>query len=178
MHRWIWILLALLPMAVMAAPNEAAQSSAAQGELRMALKGQALVAHLILPAALVVGFDHAPAGEDEKMAVTDALARLGKASNVLEPLAEAGCEVTREGAESGLAPLKQGDAPEPEPVSDPAFRARYAWHCATPEALLAVDVPLLEFLNGVALDTLVITDQGQRALTLAAPETRLPIVEP
>ncbi|WP_157933795.1 ZrgA family zinc uptake protein [Alloalcanivorax mobilis] len=172
MHGRIWILLALLPMMAMADPPDAAR-----GELRMALKGQALVAHLSLPAPVVVGFDHAPAGDDENMAVTDALARLGKASNVLEPLAEAGCEVTREGVETGLAPLEQGDAPASKPASNPAFQARYAWHCATPQALLAVDVPLLEFLNGVALDTLVVTDQGQRSLILAAPQTRLPIVE-
>ena len=56
MHGRIWILLALLPMVAMADPPDAAR-----GELRMALKGQALVAHLSLPAPAVVGFDHAPA---------------------------------------------------------------------------------------------------------------------
>lgn len=152
---------------------------AGQGELSMALKGHALVAHLTLPAADVVGFTHAPANADEKMAVTNALARLGEARNVLEPLAEAACEVTREGVESGLAPaLKQG-APGASPAPGTArFEARYAWHCAHPEALLAVDVPLLEFLNGVALDTLVITDQGTRTLLLEPPQTRLPIQRP
>lgn len=152
---------------------------AGQGELSMALKGDALVARLSLPAAEVVGFTHAPQSAEEKMAVTNALLRLGEARNVLEPLAEAACEVTREGAESELAPtLKQGDPGPPPAAGTASFEARYAWRCAHPEALLAVDVPLLEFLNGVTLDTLVITDQGQRGLLLQAPQTRLPIREP
>lgn len=164
------LVLALLPLTALAG----------QGELRMALNGHALVARLSLPADQVVGFNHAPESADDKMAVTDALARLGEARNVLEPLVEAGCEVTRQGVKSDLAPVSQGDSsdepadPEPHP---PAFEARYAWRCASPEALLAVDVPLLEFLNGLALDTLVITDQGKRSLTLQAPQTRLPIRE-
>ena len=67
----------------------------------------------------------------------------------------------------------------PAAVSAPpaVFTGRYAWRCQQPDALLALDVPLLEFINGVPLDILLVTPAGERAWTLKAPDTRIPVVE-
>lgn len=139
------------------------------GRLELALHGQALVARLTLPASQVVGFERAPANDDEKMAVTEALQRLGEARNVLEPMPEALCSVTREQADTGLTTAN--------PTPPVTFQGRYAWRCEHPEALLGVDIPLLEFVNGVPLETLVVGPDGERSRTVRAPQTRIPLVE-
>ncbi|MCH2559387.1 MAG: DUF2796 domain-containing protein [Alcanivorax sp.] len=139
------------------------------GRLELALHGQALVARLTLPAVQVVGFERAPANDDEKMAVTEALQRLGEARNVLEPMPEALCTVTREQADTTLT--------TGNPTPPVTFQGRYAWRCENPDALLGVDIPLLEFVNGVPLETLVVGPDGDRSLTVRVPQTRIPIRE-
>ncbi len=164
MGRWIAVL--LLSFAASAAAQDGARAT---GVLEIALKGQTLVARITLPADQVVGFTHVAGNDDEKMAVTDALARLGEARNVVEPVPEAGCTVSRQHAETTLMPPA-----EPPPA---VFRGRYTWRCERPEALVAVDLPLLEFVNGVPLDTLVVGPEGDYRRTLRAPQTRVPLVE-
>src|SRR5690606_13397733 len=74
-----------------------------QGNLDLAMAGGTLLVELSLPAADVVGFEHAPRDDDQKALVKDALARLGKGTNVLEPAPAAACKVTRESVHSGLS---------------------------------------------------------------------------
>ncbi|MBL7250136.1 ZrgA family zinc uptake protein [Alloalcanivorax marinus] len=163
------LLAALLVLASAAGAADGAGVEPVAGSLEIALKGHALVARLSLPAGQVVGFEHAPGTDEERMAVRDALGRLSEARNVLEPAPEALCSVTRQNAGSSLSP----------PVSTPParFTGRYAWRCQQPDALLALDVPLLEFINGVPLDILLLTPSGERAWTLKAPDTRIPVLE-
>lgn len=163
------LLAGLLLVLASAAAAESPDAERAAGSLEIALKGHALVARLSLPAGQVVGFEHAPVNDEERMAVRSALGRLSEARNVLEPAAEALCSVTRQDADSSLSP----------PVSAPpaVFTGRYAWRCQQPDALMAVDVPLLEFINGVPLDILMVTPAGDRSWTLKAPDTRIPVVE-
>ena len=165
--RTLWLgggLCLLLAVTAAAGPRDGAGQA---GILELALHGQALVARLTLPSSQVVGFDRAPANDEEKKAVSDALARLGQARYVVEPLAEARCSVTREQAESALT----GEQPTP-PTH---FTGRYAWHCENPQALLAVDIPLLEYINGMPLETLVMGADGERWETVRAPRTRIPM---
>ncbi len=152
----------------LAVTGAAAEGDRAAGDLEIARKGQALIARLTLPAEQVVGFSHRPESDEEKIAVTEALARLGKADNVLVPAAEAGCTVTREEATTTLMPPATPDPAE--------FQARYAWRCESPDGLVAADVPLLEFLNGVALDALVVNGEHRFERRIAPPETRLPLL--
>ena len=66
---------------------------------------------------------------------------------------------------------------QPPATPDPAeFQARYAWRCESPAGLVAADVPLLEFLNGVALDALVVNGEHRFERRIAPPETRLPLL--
>lgn len=145
------------------------------GRLELALNGHALVARLTLPAMQVVGFNQAPTDGEEKRAVNEALQRLGKADNVLVPVA-AGCAITREEAGSSLVPPSATKAlatKTPEAGAGDVFHGRYAWHCSNPAALQAVSIPLLEFMNGVALDILVVSGGEQHRSTLRFPDTRL-----
>ncbi len=87
---------------------------------------------------------------------------------MLVPAAEAGCTVTREEATTTLMPPATPDPAE--------FQARYAWRCESPDGLVAADVPLLEFLNGVALDALVVNGEHRFERRIAPPETRLPLL--
>ena len=158
-----------------------------QGNLDLAMAGGTLLVELSLPAADVVGFEHAPRDDDQKALVKDALARLGKGTNVLEPAPAAACKVTRESVHSGLSDseTEEHDHGEESPDHDADhdhdhdhgghadFEARYRWHCDHPEKLEWIDVPLLEFLNGVTLKVQLVTDQGARADSLKAPRTRL-----
>jgi len=171
--RWAMVLLLLLCGPLWAAGGAPSMANTGpHGTLALALNGHALVARLTLPAMQVVGFTQAPTDGEEKQALSDALQRLGKADNVLIPVA-AGCTITREQAESSLAlpatarALKEG--------ADGAFHGRYAWHCSNPAALRAVNVPLLEFMNGVALDTLIVSGGKRHRLTLRFPDTHLVI---
>ncbi|MFP1683097.1 DUF2796 domain-containing protein [Alloalcanivorax sp. C16-1] len=160
-------LLCALLSGVVAAAGDGDRRQA--GTLELALHGQALVARLTLPAAQVVGFERAPANDEEKMAVTEALQRLGEARNVLEPMPEALCSVTREQAETALT--------REDPTPPLTFQGRYAWRCEHPEALLGVDIPLLEYVNGVPLETLVVGPDGERSQTVRAPQTRIPFFD-
>lgn len=147
------------------------------GTLDLALSGHALVARLALPATPVVGFTHAPTDSEERQAVSDALQRLGKADNVLVPVA-AGCAITREEATSSLALSPAARVLASKALEEDAgsvFRGRYAWHCSNPTALQAVNIPLLEFMNGVALDILIVSGGEQHRVTLRFPDTHLMI---
>ena len=71
------VLIAVMMLSV--AVTGAAEGGGAAGDLEIARKGQALIARLTLPAEQVVGFSHRPQSDEEKMAVTEAPARPGKA---------------------------------------------------------------------------------------------------
>ena len=71
-----------------------------------------------------------------------------------------------------LAPTPARRPATPDPAE---FQARYAWRCESPDGLVAADVPLLEFLNGVALDALVVNGEPRFERRIAPPETRLPL---
>lgn len=159
-------LLLFLPLRAAAAPPS--------GTLGLSLHGHALVARLTLPAPVVVGFDHAPVNATERLAVRAALARLGEARNVLVPAAAAQCRITRQEARTALLPPPDGAAAADVP-GDHDFHGHYTWHCANPDALAAVALPLLEYMNGVALNTLVVTAEGRRERLLDIPGERLPV---
>ncbi|AFT71291.1 ABC-type metal ion transport system, periplasmic component/surface adhesin [Alloalcanivorax dieselolei B5] len=150
-----------------------------QGNLDLAMAGGTLLVELSLPAADVVGFEHAPRDDEQKALVEDALARLGKGTNVLEPAPAAACTVARESVHSGLSDSEAEEHDHGEESHDhdhgghADFEARYRWHCDHPDKLAWIDVPLLEFLNGVTLKVQLVTDQGARADSLKAPHTRL-----
>lgn len=78
-------LIAAIALSFAVAGVAAERDDRAAGDLEIARKGQALIARLTLPADQVVGFSHRPQSDEEKRAVTEALARLGKADNVLVP---------------------------------------------------------------------------------------------
>ena len=65
------------------------------GTLDIVVEGEELVAELRIPAANVVGFEHAPRDDAEREAVRHALVPFSDAASVLVPSPEAQCEVEK-----------------------------------------------------------------------------------
>lgn len=142
-----------------------------KGRLEIATKGQALAARLALPEAQVLDFSLPASNPRQKQQLNTALTRLGKALNVLVPDAAAHCTISDQSVKPPKGdPDNGGDLSRGgKLIGDHDFHAKYDWHCDNPGALKSVTVPLLEYMNGMALDTLVISEQGERTLILHEP---------
>lgn len=175
MAKWFGVLgLMLLAGLAQAASSDrpAMANTGPKGRLEIAARGHALAARLALPESQVLDFKLPASNKQQKQQLDTALARLGKALNVLVPDAAAHCTIS----DQSVAPPK-GDPDNAgdlnrggKLIGDHDFHARYDWHCQDPGALKSVTVPLLEYMNGMGLDTLVISEQGERTLTLHQPD--------
>lgn len=168
---WALMLMAGVVLAASPAPPKMANTGP-HGRLEIATRGHALAARLALPESQVLDFSLPAKDKKQKQALDTAMARLGKAINVLVPSSGAHCAITDQAVQPPKGdPSQGGDLNRGgKLIGDHDFHAQYDWHCDDPKALKSVAVPMLEYMNGMALDTLVVSAQGERTLTLHEPE--------
>jgi hypothetical protein len=154
--------------------------------LDVALEVENLVVEFNSPAVNIVGFEHQPSSDDQKAAVTDAVATLKDADRVFAIPAEARCELVSVYLETELMhgddhhseeaheSDEHGHAEAEEVHSE--FRAVYSYSCANADKLTSIKVNLIELYPGIdEIHTRVIGPSGQTAgdLTGSSPDLSL-----
>lgn len=167
-----------LPGPVVSGAALGAEGAHEHGAARMglAVDGDQLTLDLQVPGEAVFGFEHSPGTDEERMAVSDALARVrSEAGSVLSLNPEVAC--TLDGVEILEAPgldgehggveedgHHDGEAQDSDEHDHSEMRVQVTWSCATsPEGTpatlqLAHLFPDVEFV-----DLTVITSRGQAA---------------
>ena len=134
--------------------------------LQIAVEGGTVEASFDLPGHDLLGFEHAPATEAEKAAVTAAGARLKDAAAILRLSPEAKCTVAEASFES--------ETPEAG-AAHVDFVAHYRFSCAAPAALAGFTTGLFQAFPSIGeLSVQSQTPQGVREqeLTASQPEYR------
>ena len=165
-----------------------------RGALDIAVEGEELVVEFRIPAANVVGFEHAPRDDAEREAVRRALAPFQDAASLLTLPTEAECELETlhaglwsmdleeagEGEEHGHEEHGHEKEEHDEHGAEPAdeahseLRATYHFHCHAPDELSVMEVRAFEhLLDADEIDVRVVTPRAQRAMELHPPETRV-----
>lgn len=144
------------------------------GVLEVAQEGHELQLELRIPAINVVGFEHAPASEEQRQAVQRALATFKRGQDLFVPSAAARCELEsaevalgeerESGKEHGHAHDKKAHAVG-EAHSE--LHATWHFHCDAPDKLERLEVKVFQHLLEVdELDARVVTATLQKAVEL------------
>ncbi|NWG45636.1 MAG: DUF2796 domain-containing protein [Alphaproteobacteria bacterium] len=184
-----------LPLAAKADDTRPQQSVHTHGAARIELAqdGAALEARLVLPARDALGFEHAPASEEEKAKVESVLAALGATDAALRPNAEAGCAPTAASATLGEPEAGHDDHDDHEEHAGDAGKddhhddahadghddhheeagqvhsdviASYGWTCAAPAELSSVHVTVFALAPSLTeVEVQFATEKGQGSAT-------------
>jgi len=159
--------------------------------LNVALDGASIWLEATLPAADVVGFEHAPENETDRAAVSAAVATLQDAEALYVFPAEAGCRVDEAEVASELLEAGAGhdhdkdhadhkgddrrkDADEADVDGHADFVATAIFRCAEPAKAVYVDVALFKpFPTLHEIDAQAVTQAGQIAEELTPEAPRL-----
>jgi hypothetical protein len=159
-------------------------------KLNIALEGNQLTVELISPAVNIVGFEYAPANDQQEKAVADATTVLGDGSKVFGFPSEAGCQPAKADVETEMFAeeheheeehaKEEGHAEkahsgeETETETHAEFHVTYAFVCTDAGRLDHIDVLLFETFPGTKnVDAQVIGPKGQTAVELNPDSPRL-----
>ncbi len=167
------------------------------GQLNVAVEGNEVEIELISPGADIVGFEHEPTSDADKMAVSTAVETLENGGNLFTFPAGAACELEEaEVASAQLIGEEDDHASHAHEAHDDhadehdhghddhddhadegghaEFHAHYHFHCDNPDALTHVDVNLFEhFERAGELEVQALTPNGQQAAELTPGAARL-----
>lgn len=130
--------------------------------LEVAVDGRILTIRLASPLDNIVGFEHAPKNEAQRIAGRQALAMLQQGNQMFTPTPAAGCKLARANIQ---APVLESVKPAHGEHGDLA--ADYRFECAQPDRLTGVDARLLTLFPGMKrIDAAVLTAKGQQAFKL------------
>jgi hypothetical protein len=135
-------------------------------QLNAVLDGEELVIELVSPAANIVGFEHAPATEQDREAIKNARAMLMDGGALFRFPAEAECVLghvsvdteleLHAGEKNEAGPGHDHDSGEHDLVADDHdhdahgdFRAEYRFHVGRPAALTYLEVRLMQLFPAV-----------------------------
>jgi hypothetical protein len=144
------------------------------GTLNIAIEGKRVAMELEVPGMDIVGFEHAPSTDDQKVAVEKAKARLEKPLGIFSLPAAAGCTVAEakvalegEHGEHGGDDHKHEEKGDHDHDHDAAgghnqFEASYALDCTNPAELTTITFDYFALFAGAHdLTVNVVTAKGQ-----------------
>ena len=163
---------ALFPVLAMLCSSPASAGAPAHshgtGSLVMTFHGPVLTLDLVLPAIDIVGFEHAPAVDEDYTDIAQASAALKDPSQVVALPVQAGCAVDR--AEAEFAPAGRADGAGPHA----GFTILYEMTCETPSRLSAVSFPLFDLYPSLtALQVRLVAGDAHRDVTVTPARPRL-----
>tara|TARA_R110002126_G_scaffold63684_11_gene163246 strand:- start:5296 stop:5904 length:609 start_codon:yes stop_codon:yes gene_type:complete len=186
-----WTLIALLMTAPVfaAEPKHQAHEDKAHAhgahehgvsKLKLAVEDAGLEIELISPGADIVGFEHAPSTDADKLVVEKAAAMLRRGDSLFVMPAPAGCRMVSAEVKIPKADDYAGEKhhahADTEKDTHSEFHARYRFRCATPERLTHIDTRFFESFPGAReIEAQAITPAGQivRELTPTAARLKL-----
>ena len=154
------------------------------GTLDVAIEKNTVSLELRVPGSDIVGFEHAPANEQEKNAIEDARARLSDPLKMFGFPKEAGCRLVEADVhthggdnEEKQAQGKQAEPAKPEqPHEHSSFHAKYTLTCAMPQAIKSLDLAFFAAFSGAQeLEIVAVSEKGQvkAEATRATPKVSL-----
>lgn len=147
------------------------------GMLNIAVAGDELVIELHSPAANIVGFEHAPAHEEQQHAISEATALLEQGEKLFSLPAAAQCTLTDVQVENDMTHGQGEDDTHHRHEDEQAhseFEATYHFDCARAGKLTTIDVQLFSHFPGFeALEVQLLTPTRQTAAALNAQQRRI-----
>lgn len=130
-------------------------------QLEVAVDGNTLTIHLESPLDNLLGFEHAPRTEPQRLAARNLLRTLRQGERLFAPTVAAGCKLAEAKVE---APVLEGQAGAGEHAD---LDADWRFTCAQPALLTGMKVGLFAKYPGLKrLDAAVVSGKGQRAAKL------------
>jgi hypothetical protein len=176
LHRLLACACIPLAMAVEAAADSKGKHVHGVAEMAIVQDGASVSISLATPLVNVLGFEHAAETEGQRRIVREAAAALADPSSLVRLTAAARCTLTR--AKVGdLAPTGAShDGHDHDHDADDAehadLEADYAFTCAAPARLAAVEIVAFTRFPGVeSVDVVYLGDGAQRAMR-ATPNNR------
>ncbi|MFC3231010.1 DUF2796 domain-containing protein [Marinibaculum pumilum] len=155
-------LLAFLP------PAAAQEHRHGTGSLVMTFQGPVLTFDLAVPAADIVGFEHAPAVDEDFTDIAQARAAFTDPSQVVALPLQAGCATDR--AEAEFVPLARAAGDQPHA----SFTVLYEMTCETPARLSSVSFPLFGLYPSLtALQVRLVVGNAHRDVTVTRDRPQL-----
>ena len=175
----VCIAFALMVSAVSAAAAEQRRHDAHQhggGRIDVAVEGGLLSVVLEVPAVNLVGFEHAPRGDEQKARVARAVADLEDGLALLGPSPAAECRQQQVEIESALLNAEDhgGADHDHEGAAHADFEVIWQFECERPARLHSLDLTLFERFPGTGhLRLQWISESGQGAARLNAERARI-----
>lgn len=172
MNRPIRIACCLLAIGL-AAPAVAREPGAhvhGAARLEVAIDGNTLAITLESPLDSLLGFEHAPRTDQERMAVRAMAEHLNRAARLFAPTPAAGCAPVSVKLESPVL------APAGKPAADghADVDGDYVFRCERPEGLRNLEVKLFDAFPGLRqVDVQVAGPRGQAAARLSPKARRI-----
>ena len=124
-------------------------------QLGIAVEGQAITMEFEIPGADIVGFEHKPTKDSERLQVSEAIAALKDISSVIEIPANAGCKVTASAAEL------HGHSEHGDEGGHAEFHAEYALNCKDVKEVSGLAFSYFEtFPNAEEIEVQLVTERG------------------
>jgi hypothetical protein len=158
------------------------------GTLMLAVEKSTVSLELRAPGNDILGFEHAPATDQEKKIVAEAKAKLADALGLFGIPKDAGCTVTeadvhmhggdQDGDDDEKEAHKADTGTQPAHThAHSSVHAKYTLTCRTPQAIKALDIALFAaFPGSQELDIVAVSETGQAKAeaTRKAPKVSLP----
>jgi hypothetical protein len=156
-----------------AASGQSAPHVHGAGALDIAVDGHIIRIELTAPGSDIVGFEHDPQSDDDHKAISVAVGKLQNGTLIFKFQKTADCLQKEATVESDLIGHHE-HAETKQTETHAEFKARYRFHCSTPEALKYIDLGYFSmFPRAVELDVRTITSKGQGAVELTPTSARL-----
>jgi hypothetical protein len=141
------------------------------GQLQVALEQGRVDVVLTLAAIDLVGFEHAPGNAAQRKAISEAVARLQRAGEVLQFPADAQCELVSVNVAGELLEAEhqhdQHHGHQHEQSGHASFIASYRFACLAPARLQQAELTLFRWLDGLTLQAELLHQDGVRLARLS-----------
>jgi len=155
-------------------------------KLKLVIEGKRLEIELESPGSDIVGFEHAPASDADRKAISDAAARLKNSGVLFAVSAAAGCSLASVEVEApGIGETEKHDdhshkhdhGHRPQKAAAEAhseFHAYYRFDCRNPGELTHIDIGFFAaFPRAHEIDVQAVTPERQFRRELTAADSRL-----
>ena len=125
--------------------------------LKIAVEGQNVQMELESPANDIIGFEHAPKNNKQKVAIENALSELQDAAGIFFPSSEANCKIDENSAEFEIE--------EGHSETHSGFHVIWKMTCSDPKRLPNLETPFFElFPKAKEIEVEIISESGQNAI--------------
>ena len=125
--------------------------------LKIAVEGQNVQMELESPANDIIGFEHAPKNNKQKVAIENALSELQDAAGIFFPSSEANCKIDENSAEFEIE--------EGHSETHSGFHVIWKMTCSDPKRLTNLETTFFElFPKAKEIEVEIISESGQNAI--------------